>query len=189
MACLRMNGGEPAALQRPPDTRARGYRRARPSHGRSVRGMAPKLGMANSPENPLRFRIVDLEASGTTPNDAVVEIGAVDLLGGEIVIIGSDLVRPPVPIPPQASAIHHITDRDVAHCPQVEEILPFYMDGDGERMSTCSSLTSGPLRPSGLENTSRAALLFAPTRRRSGFGRKLLVTAIRSCGTGSGQRI
>ena len=88
--------------------------------------------MALSSDKPAHFRIVDLETTGTTPNDAVVEIGAVDLIGREIIPIGSDLVRPPVPIPPQASAIHHITDRDVAHCPQVEEILPFYMDGDGE---------------------------------------------------------
>jgi DNA polymerase III epsilon subunit-like protein len=38
----------------------------------------------------------------------VVEIAAVDLIGHEIVPIGSSLVRPPIPIPPQASAIHHI---------------------------------------------------------------------------------
>ena len=62
--------------------------------------------MASFTDEPTRIRIVDLETTGTTPNDAVVEIGAIDLVGGEIILIGSDLVRPPAPIPPQASAIH-----------------------------------------------------------------------------------
>src|SRR4028118_1598086 len=72
--------------------------------------------MASFTDEPTRFRIVDLETTGTTPNDAVVEIGAIDLVGGEIILIGSDLVRPPVPIPPQASAIHQTTDDDVSRC-------------------------------------------------------------------------
>src|SRR5215207_838042 len=86
--------------------------------------------MASSPETLTHFRIVDVETTGTTPNDAVVEIGAVDLIGSEIIPIGSDLVRPPVPIPPQASAIHQITDDDVSRCPRLKEVLPFYMDTD-----------------------------------------------------------
>jgi exodeoxyribonuclease X len=86
--------------------------------------------MASSTDEPTRFRIVDLETTGTTPNDAVVEIGAVDLVGGEIILSGSDLVPPPAPIPPQASAIHQITDDDVSRCPGLEEVLPFYMDTD-----------------------------------------------------------
>jgi exodeoxyribonuclease X len=38
-----------------------------------------------------RFRVLDLETTGTSPDDAVVEIAAVDLVGREVVIIGSDL--------------------------------------------------------------------------------------------------
>jgi exodeoxyribonuclease X len=60
----------------------------------------------------------------------VVEIGAVDVIGREIIPIGSDLVRPPVPIPPQASAIHHIRDAEVGACPRLQEVLPFYMNTD-----------------------------------------------------------
>ena len=82
--------------------------------------------MASHSDKPAHFRIVDLETTGTTPNDAVVEIGAVDLIGREIIPIGSDLVRPPVPIPPQASAIHQITDEDVGAVPRLGEVLPFY---------------------------------------------------------------
>ena len=84
--------------------------------------------MASFTDEPTRFRIVDLETTGTTPNDAVVEIAAVDLLGEQIIPVGSDLVRPPISIPPQASAVHHITDDDVSGSPTLEELLPFYMD-------------------------------------------------------------
>src|ERR671913_334607 len=86
--------------------------------------------MALSSDKPAHFRIVDLETTGTTPNDAVVEIAAVDLLGEQIIPVGSDLVRPPIPIPPEASAVHHITDDDVSGSPTLEELLPFYMDED-----------------------------------------------------------
>ena len=86
--------------------------------------------MASHSDKLTHFRIVDLETTGTTPNDAVVEIGAVYLVGEEIIPVGSDLVRPPVPIPPQASAIHQITDDDVSGCSSLEEVLPFYMDAD-----------------------------------------------------------
>ena len=72
--------------------------------------------MTGSPETPTLFRITDLETSGTGPNDAVVEIGVVDLVGGETIIVGSDLVRPPVPVSPEASAIHQIVDDDVSQC-------------------------------------------------------------------------
>jgi DNA polymerase III epsilon subunit-like protein len=89
------------------------------------------LGMTGSPGTLTLFRITDLETSGTGPNDAVVEIGVVDLVGGEIVIVGSDLVRPPDAIPPQASAIHQITDNDVSWCPRLEEVLPRYMNVGG----------------------------------------------------------
>ncbi len=77
---------------------------------------------------PARIRVVDLETTGTTTDDSVVEIAAVDLIGSDIVIVGSDLIRPTTPIPPQASAVHHLLDEDVAHCLPVERHLPHYMD-------------------------------------------------------------
>ncbi len=84
----------------------------------------------NFVHKPTRFRVIDLETTGTTANDAVVEIAAVDLVGDEIVLIGSDLVRPPIPIPPESSAIHHVTDDDVIGSPTLEEVLPAYVDAD-----------------------------------------------------------
>jgi exodeoxyribonuclease X len=131
--------------------------------------------MTGSPETPTLFRITDLETSGTGPNDAVVEIGAVDLVGGEMVIVGSDLVRPPV-----ASAIHQITDEDVTRCPMLEEVLPFYMDANRTAAVEVFVAHHWRLKPSGSGNSFSAALPFALTRRPSGSGRRLRVTAIRS---------
>jgi exodeoxyribonuclease X len=79
-------------------------------------------------DKPTRIRVVDLETTGTTTDDAVVEIAAVDLIGSDIVVVGSDLIRPSIPIPPQASAVHHLMDEDVAHCRPIEQHLPHYMD-------------------------------------------------------------
>jgi exodeoxyribonuclease X len=75
-----------------------------------------------------RIRIIDLETTGTTADDTVVEIAAVDLVGADIVIVGSDLVRPWTAIPPQASAVHHITNEDVERCKPLEDHLPHYLD-------------------------------------------------------------
>jgi exodeoxyribonuclease X len=88
--------------------------------------------MATDSDQQTRFRVLDVETTGLQPSDAVVEIGAVDLIGDEVVIIGSDLIRPPFPIPPAASAIHHITDDDVGGCGPLEEHLSFYLDQTGE---------------------------------------------------------
>jgi exodeoxyribonuclease X len=57
-----------------------------------------------------------------------VEIAAVDLIGREIIPVGSSLVRPPISIPPAASAVHHLVDKDVVGAPTLDELLPAYMD-------------------------------------------------------------
>jgi exodeoxyribonuclease X len=74
------------------------------------------------------IRIVDVESTGTDPAvDRIVEIATVDL------VIGPDsrarrgdmwstLVNPGIPIPPTASAVHHITDDMVADAPRLKEV-------------------------------------------------------------------
>ncbi len=41
-------------------------------------------------DKPTRFRVLDLETTGISPDDAVVEIAAVDIIGREVVPIGPD---------------------------------------------------------------------------------------------------
>jgi exodeoxyribonuclease X len=78
------------------------------------------------------IRIIDLETTGLEPCDEVVEVGAIDLDcdSGEICNFGSQTIRPRNPIPPQASAVHHITDADVADAPIWEDVWPQFFNAD-----------------------------------------------------------
>lgn len=61
------------------------------------------------------FVIADTETTGLLPEtDRVVEVALVKIQGLKIVESWSQIVDPGIPIPPTASAIHHLTDEDVA---------------------------------------------------------------------------
>ena len=78
------------------------------------------------------IRVIDFETTGVEPDAHPVEIAAVDYTaGGGFRIVGTTLIKPPVPIPPGASAIHHITDADVAKAQKLDEVLPHYLDVGG----------------------------------------------------------
>lgn len=64
-------------------------------------------------------RVIDIETTGTDPvADAVIEVASVDVLAdGTITNRQSTLVRPGIPIPPEASAAHHLIDEDLAGAP------------------------------------------------------------------------
>jgi exodeoxyribonuclease X len=78
------------------------------------------------------IRIIDLETTGLEPGDEVVEVGAIDLDcdSGEISAFGSRTIRPRNPIPPQASAVHHITDADVVDAPASKDVWPQFFNAD-----------------------------------------------------------
>ena len=78
------------------------------------------------------IRIIDLETTGLMTADEVVEIGAIDLDcdSGEIRVVGSHLVRPRNAIPPETSAVHHLTDADVASAPAWEDVWPEFFNAD-----------------------------------------------------------
>lgn len=62
-----------------------------------------------------RFLVLDTETTGTNPAvDAVVEFAAAELdLAAGTLRSASWLVNPERPIPPEASAVHHLVDEDV----------------------------------------------------------------------------
>lgn len=78
------------------------------------------------------FRVVDIETTGLDPqNDAIVEIGCIDVEDGVI----SDkpkmaLVKPPISIRPESSAVHHIVDADVTGAPQARDVVPALLAAD-----------------------------------------------------------
>lgn len=69
--------------------------------------------------------VIDTETTGLDPNKAfIVEIGAVKITVGRVDATHTfrRLVRPPVPIPAQSSAIHGIDDGAVADAPEFSAI-------------------------------------------------------------------
>ena len=80
----------------------------------------------------MTLRIIDIETTGTDPvTDAIVEIASVDLLkDGTIAHQHSTLVRPPIPVPPESSAVHHLIDEDLAFAPRLDEVLDEFKGAD-----------------------------------------------------------
>lgn len=95
------------------------------------------------------IRVIDYETTGTNdqPDAEIVEYGGYNLEfetdagrdavvddaedRGEWVISFHDsgLVKPNGKIPPEARAVHHISDADVANAYQLREVIDFFLDG------------------------------------------------------------
>src|SRR5918998_1330937 len=105
--------------------------------------------MASFSDTLTRFRIIDLETTGTGPDDHVVEIAAVDFIGSDIQIVSPVWVRPPISIPPQASAVHHITDEDVSGSPLWRSFCPSTWTKTEPQLSVCSRRIIGRSKASG----------------------------------------
>lgn len=83
------------------------------------------------------IRVIDYETTGTQDDAGaeIIEIGCYDLSqhsdNGQW-LIGrpvQSLIKPSKPIPPQARAIHHISDADVVNQPQLRDMLDQVFDG------------------------------------------------------------
>lgn len=76
------------------------------------------------------IRVFDIETTGIDPKeDRIVEIAAydVDTLTSDIVRVGDNICNPKKPIPPAASAVHHLTDADVINAPEFDEVWRDYI--------------------------------------------------------------
>ena len=79
--------------------------------------------------NDIAFTVFDFETTGLYPyhGDAICEIGAVRMRGGELLETFGTLVRPLRPIPPQATAVNGITDEMVSNAPLIERVFPDFV--------------------------------------------------------------
>jgi hypothetical protein len=77
--------------------------------------------------------IIDLETTGTNPqSDRIVEISILKLPPDGPPLQRTRRLNPGVPIPPAATAVHGITDADVADAPRFEQVagaLLAFLDG------------------------------------------------------------
>src|SRR5436190_710636 len=78
------------------------------------------------------IRVIDIETTGIDPaTDAIIEIASVDMVrSGGINNAMDTLVRPGKPIPPGASAVHHIVDEDVQNAPALAEVIDRFKGAD-----------------------------------------------------------
>jgi DNA polymerase III epsilon subunit family exonuclease len=74
------------------------------------------------------FVAFDTETTGLHDTDRLVELAAVRFRGGQVEAEWSVLVDPGVPIPPAATAVHGLTDSDVAGRETAAEVLPAFLD-------------------------------------------------------------
>ncbi len=77
--------------------------------------------MELSLQRPLAF--FDLETTGVRiGTDRIIQIGIVKMMPNGTRTPYQTLVKPGIPIPPEATAVHGITDADVALAPRLEEV-------------------------------------------------------------------
>ena len=77
--------------------------------------------MKLNPQRPLVF--FDLETTGTNPStDRIVEISLIKVMPDGAEIKRSRRINPGIPIPAEATAVHHITDADVAGEPKFKNV-------------------------------------------------------------------
>ena len=74
--------------------------------------------------------IFDSETTGLGSRDEFVQLGVIDLRGD---VLLDALVRPSRPIPPEATAVHRLTDADVAGAPAFPALYGALRDALGGR--------------------------------------------------------
>ena len=88
------------------------------------------LGM---PLAEVTFCVLDLETTGGNRNDdAITEVGAVKVRGGECLGTYQTLVNPGRAIPPQITVLTGLTDALVGPAPRIEAVLPSLIDFIGD---------------------------------------------------------
>ncbi|KAA8675026.1 PolC-type DNA polymerase III [Clostridium sp. WLY-B-L2] len=79
------------------------------------------------------YVIFDIETTGfSSINDSIIEIGAVKVKDGKVVDKFSEFVNPGRIIPGRIVELTGITDEMVEKCPNIEEILPKFMEFIGD---------------------------------------------------------
>lgn len=96
--------------------------------------------LKSSSRRRMTLRCIDIETTGVDPDkDAVVEIASVDLLRDHTITnIQETLVRPPIAVPPSASAVHHLIDADLAGSPPVEDVIDRFKNADAYVAHNCA---------------------------------------------------
>lgn len=94
----------------------------------TVEGLADEFS-AQALVGEMRWVAIDTETTGREASqDRVIEVGCVVFEGGKVLLEKGWLIDPERPIPPDATAVHGITDEDVQGKPKFSEIVPELLD-------------------------------------------------------------
>lgn len=81
------------------------------------------------PLSEVTFVVVDLETTGASPAaNAITEIGALRLRGGELLGRFETFVNPGVPIPPMITVLTGITEAMLLPAPRIGSVLPAFLE-------------------------------------------------------------
>ncbi len=127
--------GEPPRLRLPLPASRRGIEplprpAPRPEfHDFSIADLpAPSSDLANMPLQQLEMVVFDTETTGLDlrRGDKIISLAACRILNGRLLADDAfdQRVNPQRPIPPESTAIHHLTDTDVEQSPPIEVVLP-----------------------------------------------------------------
>lgn len=88
----------------------------------------PSFADLGQPLAEVTFCVVDLETTGGGEADAITEIGAVKVCGGQVIGEFQTLVNPNAHIPALIAVLTGITDQMVAGAPKLPEVLPAFLE-------------------------------------------------------------
>lgn len=77
---------------------------------------------------PQDYCVIDLEMTGLSASDRIIEVGAVRVRGGEACDTFSSLINPGREIPPQVEALTGISNSMVQNAPPVDEVIPEFLE-------------------------------------------------------------
>lgn len=93
------------------------------------------------------YVLFDLETTGLSPDtDAIIEISALKVIGGEVVDEFSTLVNPCMHIPYMASSVNGITDDMVQDSPKIDEALKAFAAFIGDSILVGHNIRNFDLR-------------------------------------------
>ncbi|NNG18518.1 DEDD exonuclease domain-containing protein [Naumannella sp. ID2617S] len=90
--------------------------------------LQPSLTDLGTPLQDTTFLVVDLETTGGGEGDAITEIGAVKVRGGEVLGEFQTLINPITHIPALIQVLTGITNQMVADAPRLAQVLPGFLE-------------------------------------------------------------
>ena len=102
------------------------------TNARSILGQR-SLDELGTPLRDVTFCVLDIETTGSDRvQDAITEIGATKVRGGECLGTFATLVNPGRAITPTVTVLTGITDSMVAVAPRIESVLPTFLEFLGD---------------------------------------------------------